>query len=56
MFNYYSTGAVIDTPPTKSFQLSGLKIVGLGNLENDYEDGTGLIYSCTMSFEDILSV
>jgi hypothetical protein len=52
-FNYYATGAVFDIPPTKSFQLSGVKIVGLSNIDNDYEDGSALVFTCTMSFEDI---
>lgn len=56
VFNFYGTGAIFDTPPTKSFQLSGVKIVGLGNLENDYEDGSGLLFTVTLSFEDLIPV
>jgi hypothetical protein len=49
--NYYPTGSVIDVPPTKVFTLQNVRFIGLSELANDYEDGSGRVYTVSLAYE-----
>jgi len=53
IFQYYSVSGVIDTPPNKVFVLENVKLVGIGDLTNDYEDGGPLVFTVTLCFENL---
>jgi len=56
IFQYYPISTLLEVPPNKIFQLENVKLVGLGDLSNDYEDGSGLIHTVTLAFENIIDI
>jgi len=42
--------------PTAIFTLSNVKLIGLSDLTNDYEDGSALIYTVSLAYENIVEV
>lgn len=56
LLNYYPTGFVIDAVPSKRFLIDNIKLVNLGNIENNYTDGDALTYIVSFVFEKISEV